>query len=342
MKTFTAALLLFASALFAQTTPPLSVPTESMRAIPLDAKIDTLAIDLQALQRIANLAKNLNDNRQVLLAIADADIEALRIRNDDGTYKWASLQRVEGGRVTDEKAIEQVQTEKELRNVTVTAPNVYRVAVVVPQKRNLVSANNRVYVRNVIVDSTGFDGKTIHQEIPVNAWVNPGDTNAVALTEIGKSVKATAELGVESGSKRAVAQVALLQATLVDNPDSPYYPAVKRLLQIREFVAAEEMPRGPLKNAIDEAILAVPGELEKRAAEQERAAAVRKDMLATGTLKGSIVAGDATTDVVKELAEINRLIAGSLDEQNEARTRLQTLLGNLAPTPVVTAPTPAP
>src|SRR5204863_4103969 len=130
--------------------------------------------------------------------------------------------------VKDQKAVERVQSEKELREVTVTATRAYRVEVSVPTKRNLVSANNRVFIRNVIVDSTGFDGKTTHQEIPVNAWVNPGDANGIALAEIGKSVKATAELGVESGNKVAVAQVAVVQAKLIDDPNSPYFPAAKR------------------------------------------------------------------------------------------------------------------
>ena len=79
---------------------------------------------------------------------------------DDGTYQWASLQREEGGRVKDEKTVEHVSTEKELRYVTVTGANGYRVEVTAPQKRGTFAANNRVYVRNIIVDSTGFDGKT--------------------------------------------------------------------------------------------------------------------------------------------------------------------------------------
>jgi hypothetical protein len=247
------------------------------------------------------------------------------------TYRWASLQREEASRVKDEKAIERVQTEKELREVTLSAPNAYRVEVRVPTKRNLVSANNRVYVRNILVDSTGFDGKTVHHEIPVNAWVNPGDANGVALPEIGKSVKAVTELGVESGTKSAVAEVALVQAKLVDDPTSPYFPAVKRLVQVREFVGAKDINRGQLKNTVDEALLSMPGQLEKRAAEQTAAAEQRKLALATGTTKGSITVGDATPDVVAALKEVARMSSGNLQEQTDARARLQTLIDALQP-----------
>jgi hypothetical protein len=309
---------------------------------PRDAKIEMVASDLHALGRIATLASDLRDARQVLLAITDQDIQSLRMPREDGTFQWAALERIEGGRVKDEVTVEQVHSEETLRNVTVTASNGYRVLVSVPQKRGVFAANNRVWVRNVLVDSTDANGKTTHTEIPVNAWVNPGDANGVALPDIGTSVKATAELGVESGSKKAVAEVALLQAKLIDDPASPWFPAVRRLLQIRELAAAEDINRGQLKTTIDEALLSVPGELEKRTAEQAEAAKVRLQMAEMGTTTGSIALGDATPDVVKEMAEISRLLAGTLEEQASGRTRLDALTTTLAPKPAEEAVVPVP
>ena len=294
-----------------------------------DPQLDALAADLHTLGRITAVAEDLGRSRQILLAITDADINTLRGARDDGTFRWASLQREEGGRVTDEKTVEHVHTEKELRYVTVTGANGYRVEVTVPRKRGTFSANNRVWIRNVIVDSTGFDGKTSHHEIPVNAWVNPGDAHGVALPEIGKSVKATVELGVESGSKAAVAEVALVQAKLVDDPTSPYFPAVRRLVQIRDLADERDINRGNLRNAIDEALLSLPGELEKRAAEQARLAEERR----SGALKGTIALGDATPDVVQELANIARLMNGTLQEQSDGRVRLEALIQSLSPQP---------
>lgn len=298
-----------------------------------DKNLEMLANDLHALGRVTSVANNLPDSRQVLLAIVDSDVETLRMPREDGTYQWASLQREEGGRVKDEKTIERVYTEKELRYVMVTGSNGYRVEVTVPRKRGTFSANNRVWVRNILVESTGFDGRISHHEIPVNAWVNPGDATGVPLPEIGKSVKATAELGVESGNKAAVAEVALVQAKLVDDPNSPYYPAVTKLLQVRELTAARDMNRGAIKNIIDEAILTLPGELEKRTAEQEEAARVRKQMAESGTTTGSINLGDATPDVTNELADIARMLSGTLEEQTEARARLEALIAKLKPAP---------
>ena len=300
---------------------------------PRDEKIEALAYDLRTLSRTADVAKELRDSRQVMLTIIDQNVESMRVKRGDETYQWASLQRMEADRVNVEKGVERVHSEQELGTITVSAPNAYRVEIAAPRKRSLVSANNRVYVRNLLVDSTSFDGRTTHVEIPVNVWVNPGDSHGVALADIGKSVRATAELGVESGNKQAVANVSLLQAKLVDDPASPYFPAVTRLLQIRQIAASSDMPRGALKTAVDEALLAVPGELEKRAAEQALAAQERQYMLSTGTMKGSIEPGDATPDVARELSEVNRLLSGTLDEQTEGRRRLKALTDALAPRP---------
>ncbi len=307
----------------------LAVPAFALDAT--DKNVTMLANDLHAISRVTTVAKTLGDSRQVLLAITDSDVETLRMPRGDGTYQWASLQREEGGRVKEEKTVEQVSTEKELRYVTVTGANGYRVEVTVPKKRSTFSANNRVYVRNILVDSTAFDGKTSHQEIPVNAWVNPGDSNGVALADIGKSVKATAELGVESGNKAAVAEVAVVQAKLVDDPASPYYPAVKKLLQVRDLIAARDMNRGAIKNAADEALLTLPGELAKRTAEQDEAARMRQQMAANGTTTGAINLGDATPDVVNELDAIARMMAGTAQEQMDGRTRLDALIAKLKP-----------
>jgi beta-glucosidase/6-phospho-beta-glucosidase/beta-galactosidase len=118
-------LVLFAAAAYAQQDQ------SGAAAMPRDEKTEQVVSDLRALGRIPELTDDLGRSRQVMLAIADSDIELLRDPRGDGTYRWATLQREEGGRVRDEKTIEHVSTEKELRYVTVTGPNGYRVEVTV-------------------------------------------------------------------------------------------------------------------------------------------------------------------------------------------------------------------
>ena len=141
----------------------------------------------------------------------------------------------------------------------------------------------------------------------------------------------TAEVGVENGKKAAVAEVALVQAKLVDNPNSPYFPAIKRLMMVRDLLVAKEINRGALKNTLDEALLSLPGQLEQRTAEMAEAARMRKMMAEQGTMTGAVNLGDATPDVVNELAAISKGLMGTLQEQTEARARLEALIATLKP-----------
>jgi hypothetical protein len=290
-----------------------------------DDKADLVASDFRTLSRIASVADNMNDARQVMRAIVDSDIESLREKRPDDTYRWASLAREEASRVKDQKTIERAYTEKELREVTLTGTNIFRVEVSLPTKQSLIAKNNRVYLRNVIVDATGFDGKVLHHDIAVDAWINPGDAAGAALPEIAKTVKVTVELGIESGGKHAVADVALIQAKLTDDPASPHFPAVQRLLHIRDVLGQRDIDRALLKSTVDEALLAMPGELEKRAAEQTATAERRKQP------SGTIAAGDASPDVLAALQEVSRLLGGTLQDQTDARTKLQALVDSLQP-----------
>lgn len=290
-----------------------------------------LAVDLKALSRIVGIAKEPESHRDLILALVDDDIEKLREPKGDGTYRYASLQRIEAGRVSEEKGLEKVFTEQSTETISVNAANTYRLVVSVPEKRNLISRNNRVYIRNAVIEWTGFNGKTTRTETAVNTWIDPNDSYGIAIPEIAKNAQATVEVGVESGSKKAVAQVHLLQAKLVDDPRSPYFPAIQRLQSIRQRAAAKNIARGELLSTIDESILNVPGEMQKRVAALAAAEETRKKLAASGEMKGNVEIGDATPDVVSALSSILDLTSGSLEEQGKARENLETLVKSLKP-----------
>lgn len=290
-----------------------------------------LAEDLRTLSRVVSVSRDLDDLRPVLLAILDDDIARLREPRGNGTFRWATLQREEDGRVTEEKDVERVSTERELVAVTVTSPRAYRLIITAPSKRNLLSANNRIFIRAAEIDSTDFDGRVTRSEMDVDTWINPGETHGIALTEIGKSVRAKVWLGVESGNKKGAASVALLQAKLVDDPASPAYPAIRRLLDLRRRVTDDEIRKGDLSAAIDEALLSLPGEMDRRRAQVAERKAERSALIRSGSMRGAISAGDATPDVVVAIEEIARLTGGTIEQQSLARIRLQELIELLKP-----------
>lgn len=292
----------------------------------VDPRMEAVTTDLKALSRIATLVKNIYDTRQVMLAMVDENIEAFREPTGDGTYRWASLQREEASRVKRERTVDKVHTETNLTTFDLSASKGYRVLMMVPKKRGVFAENNPVFVRSVQVEWTEFNGRRHQQDIPVNEWVRPGDSHGIALPDIGKTTKVTLHAGIENSDKRAVAEAALLQARLVDDPANPNFPVVRRLMGIRALLDRDQIRRSDLKTAIDEAILAAPGELQKRFAETAAQASDRLALASSGELRGTVGFGDATPDVIAQLEEIGKLLSGNFEEQSRAREKLQALI----------------
>jgi hypothetical protein len=90
--TITALSLFVTFTALAQAPAPAIVPAP-------DAKMALISSDLRTLSRVSTLAADLDNVRQVMLAIIDKDVETLRERRPDDTYRWASLQREEASRV---------------------------------------------------------------------------------------------------------------------------------------------------------------------------------------------------------------------------------------------------
>jgi hypothetical protein len=292
-----------------------------------------LGTNIKAVQRVITLSSDLDKNRQVITAMVDEDIESLREPMGDSRYRWASLQREEESRVAQEKLIETVHTEEKLAEVAVSAARAYRVQIDVPRKQSTFRANNRVWVRGIVVEWTSLSGVTDRTEVAVNVWINPGDGHGVPLPDIAQSAKAAVTLGVETGSKKAVASVALIQAKLVDDPKAPAYELVRRLLDIRRQISEKDPRRGDLKSSVDEAVLIIPGEFTERLAKYNADVEQRRQLALTGVKKDAIVVGDASADVTAALADISALMGGSLEQQNEGRAKLLKLIETLTPMP---------
>jgi hypothetical protein len=305
-----------------------------------EQKLMAIAVDFRAILRMAEFCDDITPCAPVIRKVAEQNLESLREPRKDGTYRWASFQRIEAGRTEAEKEIIKVHSESTLDTIELTARRAYRVVVTAPKKRSLVSSNNKVFVRDVVAEITGIDGKTRTSEIPVGVWVSPGDSHSVPLDEIAISARAKVTLGVESGGKKAVASVALLEAGLVDDAANPYYPAVKRLNAINTIVREKSVSKGQLKAVAEEAVLELPGEMEKLMKLREISLKRMRQLSESGTSTGTVAVGDATPDVVHELAKASKLLAGTVTEQQEGRAALETLIQKLSPPPPPPPPAP--
>jgi hypothetical protein len=302
----------------------------------------SIAVDFKAIYRMAEFCDNLEPCAPVIRKVAEQNLDMLREPRSDGSYRWASFQRIEAGRVTVEKEIIKVNTEATLDVIELTGKRSFRVVVSAPKKRSLVSSNSKVFVRDVVAEVTGVDGKARTVEIPVGVWVNPGDSHSVPLDDIAISARVKVNVGVESGGKKAVASVALLQAGLVDDPLNPYHPAVKRLVAIDTIVKEKTVSRGQLKAVAEEAVLELPGEMEKLMKLREVGLKRMRQLAESGQATGTIAVGDATPDVIHELGKASTLLTGTVAEQEEGRKMLGSLLQKLSPPPPAAATEAAP
>lgn len=330
--------LFFAIAPFTTAEETASVRNESPA---LDqARLASIAVDFKAIERIAYLCENFQACNPVIQKITEQNLEMLREARTDGSYRWASFQRVEARRSENEININRVDSEQDLDVIEVTGKRAYSVVVSVPKKRGVFLANSKVFVRAITAEQTSADGTTTSKEIPVGVWVDPGDSHTVPLDEISSSTKARIRVGVAAGGTKAVASAALLQAGLVDDPLNPYYPAVKRFNAIAEIANEKSPSRGQLKTIAQEAYLEVPGEMEKFTAARDAKILRMKELAETGEKAGTVALGDATPDVVHEIAEANKLLSGTVEQQAAGRALLEALVMKLSPP--VTEATPAP
>lgn len=307
--------------------------TSAVSAPPAEAAEDTsatlqmLAIDLRALSRIVEMSDSIGDQTGLLRKIVDHRIHELRHPRADGTFAWASLEREEASRQTKEEKVEHVSSEEALDTVTFDGREAYRVEVEVPRKRSLFAANQRIFVRRITLSGIGVKGE---QEVPASVWIEPGDSWAAPLPEILRSGDVSVELGVESGREEGVAKVSIVRAKLADDPMSPYFPAVSKLLKVRGELG-RNVDRPALSRAIDEAIATIPGELDKTLQIEQARAAERVRLAASGNLTGTIRPGDATPDVVTLLTRVQTDLQGTLEEQESARKALSELIEMLHP-----------
>lgn len=304
------------------------------------AKLDGIAVDFKAIERIADLCENFAACNPVVQKIAEQNLEMLREVRTDGSYRWAGFQRVEARRSENEISVNRVQSEPDLDVIEVTGKRAYSVVVSAPKKRGVFLANSKVFVRDITVELTSADGTMSSKEIPVGVWVDPGDSHTVPLDEISASTKVKVRVGVAAGGIKAVASAALLHAGLVDDPLNPYYPAVKRFNTIAAIASEKNPSRGQLKTVAQEAYLEIPGEMEKFSAARDAKIARVKQLAETGEKAGTIALGDATPDVVHEIAEANKLLSGTVEQQAAGRALLEALVTKLSP-PVPPAATPA-
>jgi hypothetical protein len=215
-------LALLASSAFGQSPSRLS-PSQltSSPSVPAPERVATDAV---VIDRVAEVSKR-DLPTDLLRRMVTEDLELLRGRRADGSYDYASHERFEASRVSDSFSV-QPRADK-MQTVELKGAWVYRVNIEVPSRRMLVRKNRPIWVERADVQYVAEGStQTQTQTFDVKAWMQPGEVRPIDLPAIAR--QATVKLIATAEEKGGYGNVdlALLQARIVDKPDSPYAEAV--------------------------------------------------------------------------------------------------------------------
>lgn len=305
-RTALALFLLAASSISAQST---SAPPPAVR----------VADDAKVIGRVAEASKR-DLPGDLLKRILDEDLDLLRGKRADGSYQWASFERLEAGRKSEDFSIKP-RKENELSTIEMRGSWVYRLIVSVPSRRIVVAKNRRVWVERVDVEYIAENSSATRVEsYKVEEWMEPGATKTVDFPAVARqaTVRVVARADQEAGYGNVV--LSLVQAKVVDRADSPYADAVASARAIVRAIDNGDVPS--IRAMAARMVSALGGGTPSVAATPGAGSA----MTVTATPETT---GDP--ELYRELQAIEDLLTGSETERREGLDKLHQLVRRLRP-----------
>lgn len=272
-----------------------------------------IAEDARVVDRVAEMSKR-DLPHDLLKRILDQDIDLLRGKRNDGTYEYASWERLEAGRSSDSFSIQSTAEEKFTKS-EVKGDFVYRVILDIPSRRMLVTRNRPIWIDRVEIEYVPLNSAAAKTQVAkIGAWLQPGELKPVDITDVAR--QATVRVFSRTDPKNGYGNlnVTLIKAKIFDNPDSPYADAV---------ASAKAIERG-LDHDDVSSIRAMAQRMANDLQPQVPPARV-VEVVAPAPAPASRV----EPDIFNELQEIEDLLTGSDAEKRQGLDRLHQLLRRL-------------
>lgn len=305
----------FAAAYFAATVALAQTP------------VARVADDAKVIDRVAEVSKR-DLPRDLLRQIVNEDIDLLRGKRADGTYQYANFERLEASRKSDSYSV-QVR-EDDFQKIEISGEFAYRLVVEVPSRRLLVTRNRPVYLDRVELDYVPQGASSRKTEtVTIESWVQPGEVKPVDLPEIGRQV--TARVFARAGKEEGYGNIALtlIQARVVDDPNSPYADAVASEKSILKAIDNGDVASiRSLAKRIHQSLAGAAGRQPEPASQTVDVVAPRPSPTAS---RSSALEPTPTVEIYLELQAIEDLLTGSEGERREGLDRLHQLVRRLRP-----------
>ncbi|MEA2239216.1 MAG: hypothetical protein QOC81_3940 [Thermoanaerobaculia bacterium] len=281
-----------------------------------------VASDAKVIDRVAEASRN-DLPRDLLKRIVNEDIDLLRGKRPDGTYQYASYDRMEANRKAETISIDPERKESvlELRDAFA-----YRLIVSIPSRRMLVTKNHHVYLDRVEIETlpqTSSEKK--FQTVKIGAWIEPGSSQTIDLEEIGRQSIARVYAHAEKGGYANVT-LTLVEARIFDDPASPYADAVESAKAILTGTDHND------KNSIRAMAQRIATRLQPASAGPIPAAIGNPPATIAAVPAVSqieVVSGRSDPETMAELQSIEDLLTGTEAERRQGVDRLHQLVRRL-------------
>jgi hypothetical protein len=285
----------------------------AMSATAQTIAVARVAEDAKVIDRVAEASKR-DLPQDLLIRIVEEDIEILRGKRSDGTYQYASYEKMDSGRVSDSFSVQPEKTDTVLE---LKGNFVYRLVMSAPSRRMVVTRNKRVYVERVEIEyipEKETAKKT--QTTKIDAWIEPGTSRTIELEGVVR--QATAKVHAR-GDAEGYGNLVLtfVQGRVFDDPTSPYADAVASEKAILKAIRNNDIP------SIRAMAQRVENSLQINAAAAVAAVPVRP---ATTV---EVTAPKPDPELLGELQTIEDLLTGSDAERRQGLDRLHQLVRRL-------------
>lgn len=281
--------------------------------------------DARAIQRVAEASRR-DFPASVVQRIAEEDLDLLRGKQSDGTYRYAHYERQEGGRVSDRFAIHSA-SEDALDKIEFAGERAYRLIVSVPNRRLLVARNRRVFIDRVELDYSPFGGTRQTSTVDVKKWISVGEQTTVDFPDIARRARAKVHGRVDAADGgAATVELTLLQARLVDNSDSPYAASVATVAALAR--AAEHDDLGGVKTYSADLASRLASNVATMPCVDTAAATPQRPLETTISVTPETM---PQVEVYMELQNIEDMLTGTEGERRDAVDKLHQLIRKLRP-----------
>jgi hypothetical protein len=273
-----------------------------------------VADDATAIDRVGAMSQR-DLPKDLLRRMIDEDVELLRGRRNDGSYAYATFERFDSGRITQDFSVQHRGDRMEV--LEMRGPWVYRLQIEVPSRRMMVRKNRPVWIERVELEYVAERGtQTERQTIEIRQWLKPGEFRHVDLPQIARQATARVVTSVEKDSGYGNVEMALIKARIVDNADSPYADAVASAKAIQRALDNNDVP----------AMRAMAQRMRNTLGRTPPQTPLAPSSTVTVTAPREAEDDRAMRD---ELQEIEDLLTGTEQERREGMDRLHQLIRRL-------------